>query len=146
MTTIDFNDEEDAEIESARVNTSFINEKNAALNSLGIISIACPKDFLPHMESGVKILELLWNYISEEVRAQVVQTSQQFIESLNLAHYGTESHPKPVMGLPSTVKLSPDAHRLYYTVIFPRFMDQIKDDDNKEVVASILEAISHSLR
>ena len=135
-------DEEDAEIESARVNTSFINEKNAALNSLGIISIACPKDFLPHMESGVKILELLWNYISEEVRAQVVQTSQQFVESLNLAHYGTESHPKPVMGLPSTVKLSPDAHKFYYTVIFPRFMDQIKDDDNKEVVASILEAIS----
>ncbi len=134
--------EDDDNLKGITVRTAFLDEKTAALHALGMFAISCPKAFLPHMPTCIQMLETIWNYFNETVRYQVVQTYQQFVEGINLAHYGTEAHPKPVMGLPAKVKLAPDAHKFYYEVVLPRYLHQLKTDEDREVVAKVLESIS----
>ena len=135
-------EEEERDLKGISVRTAFLDEKTSALHALGMFSISCPKAFLPHLPTCVQMLEVIWNYFNETVRYQVVQTYQQFVECLNLAHYGTETHPKPIMGLPAKMKLAPDAHKLYYEVVLPRYLHQINTDEDREVVAKVLESMS----
>lgn len=134
--------DEDREQAGMGMDPAFIERKTAALHALGAFSVACPKQFKPYIEESVQALELIWNYFDEAVREQVVQTYQQFVESLNLAHYGGESHPDPVWGLPAKAKLAPEAHKLYYELVLPRYLEQVRSEDDKDVVAQIVETLA----
>jgi len=140
--SLDSDSEEDPDLKGITVGTAFLDEKNAALHCLGMCAIACPKEFLPHMPTCIQMLESIWNYFNENVRYQVVQTYQQFVESLNLAFYGTESHPKPTMGIPSTVKMAPDAYKFWYETVLPRYLHILETEEEREVVAKVLESLS----
>ncbi len=135
-------EEDDDNLKGINVRTAFLDEKTAALHAMGLFSISCPKAFLAHMENCIKTLELVWNYFSETVRFQVVQTYQEFVESLNLAYYNTECHPKPIQGLPPKVQLAPDAKKLYFDVVLPHYLHMIRTDEDREVVGKVLESIS----
>lgn len=135
-------EDDDANLKGVTVRTAFIDEKTTALHALGLFSISCPKAFLQYMPNCIQMLETIWNYFNETVRYQVVQTYQQFVEGINLAFYGTESHPKPICGLPPKQKLAPDAHKFYFETVLPRFLHLLKTDEDRDVVAKVLEAIS----
>jgi len=139
---IDIGIDEEAEQTAVGFDSSFMDQKTAALHALGIFAITCPKEFTPYMKDCIETLDIIWNYFDETVREQVVQTYQQFVESLNLAYYGTESHPKPIAGLPAKVKLAPDAYKLYYKIVLPKYIEQIKNDEEKSVVIQVLESLA----
>ena len=134
-------DDEEKEMQGMAVNTASLDERCAALFAMGSFALSCPKDFLPHMDNCLKALEVINDFINETVRSQAIQTYADLVEGLNLAGYGSDTQPKFIVGLPATIKLAPDAHKLYYEVVLPLFVKRIKEDESIEVVGKVLEAL-----
>eukprot|EP01022_Parablepharisma_sp_SALTPOND_P026337 TRINITY_DN628_c0_g1_i1.p1 TRINITY_DN628_c0_g1~~TRINITY_DN628_c0_g1_i1.p1 ORF type:complete len:1088 (+),score=135.90 TRINITY_DN628_c0_g1_i1:26182-29445(+) len=136
----DSSESEEEDLRGISVRTAFLDEKITALHSLGRFAKCCPKGFLPFMKGCIQSMEGIWDYFHESVRYQLVQTLQEFVEGVNLAFFGS-SHPKPVPGLPPKVKMCDDAARLYFEHVLPKYLDTLKNDEDKEVVTKTLESI-----
>eukprot|EP00826_Nyctotherus_ovalis_P024341 TRINITY_DN1883_c0_g1_i18.p1 TRINITY_DN1883_c0_g1~~TRINITY_DN1883_c0_g1_i18.p1 ORF type:complete len:577 (+),score=148.63 TRINITY_DN1883_c0_g1_i18:1647-3377(+) len=137
---IDLGDDE-PEMKNLFVSSSSINERSSALYAMGMFALSCPKGFLPYVKTCLDTLEVIRDFVNESIRAQAIQTYQEFVEALNLAHYGSGEQPKPVLGLPAKVKLGPDAHKLHYEIVLPLFIERIQNDGHREVVCQILTSL-----
>lgn len=74
-------DEENAE-DTYKVRTAFLDEKTAALHTLGHLSQACPQKIVAFMPRITENVEILFDYFHENIRMQVVTTAQQIVQGL----------------------------------------------------------------
>ncbi|CAG9311379.1 unnamed protein product [Blepharisma stoltei] len=125
----DESDEEEEEDESTyKVRTAFLDEKTAALHTLGHLSQACPGKILPFLPRITENIEILFDYFHENIRMQVVTTAQQIIQGLVKLNGGYSN-----------------AQEFWLLKVFHRYIEFISDDESKEVTIRVLEAIEELL-
>jgi importin-4 len=123
-------DSEDEGLEGVyKVRTVFLDEKTAALHTLGNLAIACPGKVIGHMERIDKNLDILFDYFHENIRMQCVTTSQQLIEGF--------------VQLPGGIS---NVHDFWYTKVIHRYIEYISEDESKEVVIRVLEAFEELVK
>ena len=119
-------DDSDSEEENDgvyKVRTVFLDEKTAALHTLGNLAIACPSKILANLPKIEQNLDVLFDYFHENIRMQCVTTSQQIIEGL--------------IQLPNGIA---NIHDFWYLKVVHRYIEMIAEDESKEVVIRVLEA------
>jgi hypothetical protein len=124
-------DDSDEDMESGgvyKVRTVFLDEKTAALHTIGSLSQACPSRVHPHLTRIEQNLDVLFDYFHENIRMQCVTTAQQLIEGLIQ------------LGGISTV------HDLWYQKVIHRYIEMLVEDESKEVVTRVLECFETLLK
>lgn len=126
----DNDDSEDEEAESVyKVRTVFLDEKTAALHTLGNLAIACPGKVLASMQRIEANLDILFDYFHENIRMQCVTTAQQLVEGLSQLPGGIQN-----------------IHDYWYMKVIHNYMEMLVEDESKEVVIRVLEAIEELLK
>ena len=127
----DDDDSEEDEEEGGvyKVRTVFLDEKTAALHTLGNLAIACPSKIIAHMERIEKNFDILFDYFHENIRMQCVTTSQQLVEGF--------------VQLPGGIT---NVHDFWYMKVIHRYIEMIVEDDSKEVVIRVLEALEELVK
>jgi len=136
----DSDSENDEDLKGVSVRTAFLDEKVSALHALGRFAKYCPKGFLPFMRDSLEAMDPLTDYFHEAIRYQLVQSLQEFVEGINLAYFNGQ-HPKPIVGLPPKVKMCEDAEKLFFGHVLPKYFEILKEDEEREVVARVLESL-----
>ena len=119
----DSDSEDDGDEGVYKVRTVFLDEKTAALHTLGNLAIACPAKILAHMPRIEENLDVLFDYYHENIRMQCVTTSQQLVEGM--------------IQLPGGIQ---NVHDFWHTKIVHRYIEMLVEDESKEVVIRVLEA------
>ncbi len=132
--------EDEGELKSVAIHTAFLQEKIGAIHALGRFAKCCPKGFLPYMPKCLESIKSIWDFFHESVRYQAIQTLGEFVEGVNLAYFGKE-HPRSVPGIPAKVKMCEDATKLYFDHVLPKFLETLKEDEDREVVSRTLESL-----
>ena len=123
-------EEEEEEEQTVSVRTVFLDEKTAAIHTLGQIAIACPSKLPLYLERLLNSFEFLYNYFHENIRQQVVTTYQQIVEALNKGFEGS---------------LSPAAKLVWFEKVIPKYLEYLTEDSSKNVVLRTLEAFEELL-
>lgn len=112
-----------------KVRTVFLDEKTAALHTLGNLALACPGKVLASMPRIEQNLDLLFDYFHENIRMQCVTTSQQIVEGISQLPGGLQN-----------------LHDFWYTKVVHRYIEMIAEDESKEVVIRVLEAFEELVK
>lgn len=124
----DDSDEDMEEDGVYKVRTVFLDEKTAALHTIGSLAQACPSKVLPHLKRIEQNLDILFDYFHENIRMQCVTTAQQLIE-----------------GLFQLSGMTP-VHDLWYQKVIHRYIEMLVEDESKEVVIRVLECFEELLK
>ena len=146
----DSEDEEKVDnLQSITFKTTFIDEKASAIHALGIWALNAPLAFQPYMDKCLEVFEGLWGYFHENIRYQMLLTYQQFLESTIMTeHMSTENGklPSPIPSFPPLQSLGQKSSSLYTHHVFPKLLDSILLEEDKEVVGKSLECLADLLR
>lgn len=133
-------DSDDEEL-GIEVDVSQIDEKSAAINALGIISLNSPKLCQPKMKEILEALEHLQGHFHENVKFHVSLAYLQI--AVGLMRRGGVMNEEDkfdwVKGDIQASALPEEVTQYVNQVLFPYFYKVFDEEDNKEVIERVLE-------
>jgi len=121
-------DLEDQETQlTLKIRTAFLDEKTAALHTVGSFCKACPQQALPYLERISKVMEYLFEYYHENIRMQCVTTASQITEGISKTGFG-------------------NIQQFWFVNVVPHYLDMLTQDDSKEVVCRVLESVEELVK
>jgi hypothetical protein len=110
-------------------NTLELDEKTAAMHTLGHIAIGCPQSMPLFVERLLNDLEFLWSHFHESIRLQTVTTYIQIVQALNA----------------SPTQLSVQSSSVWFEKVLPKYIHSLSEDESDKVVLRVLENIEDLL-
>lgn len=105
--------------------TMELDEKTAALHTLGHIALGCPQSMPLFVDRLLETLEFLWSHMHPSIRLQVVTTYIQLVQALS-------SDPK---------ELSAQSATVWFNKVLPKYVHQLTEDESDKVVCRVIENI-----
>eukprot|EP01117_Protostelium_nocturnum_P017824 TRINITY_DN7326_c0_g1_i1.p1 TRINITY_DN7326_c0_g1~~TRINITY_DN7326_c0_g1_i1.p1 ORF type:complete len:1027 (-),score=371.02 TRINITY_DN7326_c0_g1_i1:121-3201(-) len=131
---LDESDDELDEKKDVHIRTAFLDEKSAACYALGVFASKVKQPFLAYIDEVVTVLLELVEYFHEDVRIACINSLNQILFNLHET-YGTKEEGGIVHCHENT--------RQFLTLLLPLHFQRVKDDDDKTVVQTTLDAISN---
>mmetsp|Transcript_34463 Transcript_34463/g.60479 ORF Transcript_34463/g.60479 Transcript_34463/m.60479 type:complete len:1030 (+) Transcript_34463:1481-4570(+) len=125
----DSEDDEEGEDGGYTSNTLELDEKTAAMHTLGHIALGCPQAMPLFVERLLEDLEFQWNHLHESIRLQVVTTYIQIVQALS-------SDPKT---------LSRESALVWFDKALPKYLHLMTEDESDKVVNRVLENVEDLL-
>ncbi|EFA85401.1 importin 4 [Heterostelium album PN500] len=130
-------DEEDDDNVSLSVRTSFLDEKCAAIHTIGVIAQSVPKLFIPYTEAVIVNIEALASYFHEDVRFETMIAIQSLIQAVNEVFPPATKWVKGDFGAPVSEQL-----KTLLQFSFQVFAQVLSYDTSKSVVSRTFGCIA----
>ena len=115
-------------------------EKAAAIHALGEFAKACPIKFTPYFQEGYRILEEHYQHFYENIRIQVCHCYTNLTLGLVKSQFNG-SIPTPHKGLPCATRYPQALEEHFRTVVVPRLLTIMSEDDDNRVRGAAVESI-----
>jgi hypothetical protein len=134
----DSEDEEQVNVSTQKVTEQ--DEKAAAIHALGEFAKACPLKFTPYFEEAYRLLEEHYQHFYENIRIQVCHCYTNLTIGL-VKSRNNGSIPPTKKGLPCAVRYPQPLEEHFRTVIVPRLLTIMTEDDDNKVRGAAVESI-----
>ncbi|KAF2070549.1 hypothetical protein CYY_008139 [Polysphondylium violaceum] len=134
-------DDEDALNASYSVRTGFVDQKSAAIHTLGVLATHLPVSFLPYCKLTVEKLDGLLGYFHNEVKDEALVALQSLIIPINKAYPVQTPWVKG-----DTTQQLPEATKVLLDFSFQTYQSIIKYDESKELVARVYGLIAQTIK
>lgn len=116
-----------------------MDEKAAAVHAIGAFAEHTKKKILPYLDKIVKDLLALVNYFHEDVREGVAKAFYR----IAIALYDAFPPPTPYQkGVSVKIRPMVTEHQQYVNIVVPEMINVIQNDDDVEVVTTVMECIT----
>jgi len=137
----DDDDDEDGLRANYSVRTGFIDQKSAAIHTIGVLATYLPASFLPYCQNTVQILDPLLGYYNDEVKDEALVALQSLIIPVNKA-FPVQT---PWVKGDTNAEL-PEATKVLLDFSFQTYQSIIKFDESKEIVARVYGLIAQTIK
>ena len=123
-------DDEENEDDDVNVDEYFIDAKCANILAVTNFARACPKAFIPYFPPIISMMDMLYNFIHDNIRLEVISAYESLLISLHMSLSGNE-----------TEKIAQDTFIFWERDVFFKYEEIIKEDDEKQCVVKALEGL-----
>eukprot|EP01132_Coremiostelium_polycephalum_P009129 gene9129-11185_t len=121
---------------------AMLDEKNSAVNCMGVMAQTLPKSFFPYCQQTAETLEILCNYLHEDIREISYFTLHCLIHPVNMAFPPTRPPTKGDLG---EDQVSEPMKKLL-TYSFQLYTHAFTYDENKEVITRVCFSIAKTIQ
>ena len=116
--------------DDVNINEYFVDAKCANILAVTNFARACPKQFIQYFPPVISFLDMLYNYIHDNIRLEVITAYESILTSLHLS-----------LSSGDNTKIAEDTLIFWEREVFFKFEEIIKEDEEKECVAKALESL-----